>query len=84
MFIKVFKIGAIILLIFTVFHPERHAKYYNFIPKYDTLNELVEISEDRQSNLKPCIYNNILSNSREIWSNDIYKIHNYTPPYKGK
>lgn len=83
MYKKLFLIGSILLLALTVFHPQRHAKYYTFIPKLDTLTELVVNVKDGHSNLKLCDYKEILSNSKEIALNEIYQSHNFHTPRLG-
>lgn len=83
MFKRLLQISVIVFLGVTVFHPQRHAKHYSFIPKSDTLYELIENTYDRYSNLKPCTYNDVLTESKEVWISDIFKKCEYNSPRKG-
>lgn len=75
-------ITAFVIVIIVTFHPERHAKYYTYIPTEDTIKQLV-INLDNESNLKICDYENVIKNKQEISIYDISNVRNYVQPLGG-
>lgn len=76
--------GYIVLAVLVVytFHPDRHAKHYSYVDKYEILNELAKL-KDIDTNRPPCVYNHIIIESKEIAIGDVYRKQDFKTPFKG-
>lgn len=78
---------AVILTIIT-FYPDRHAKYYEFVPLSDVYEELKPVeNEKNQPNLKICSdssYRTILGDGEELDAADVYEAFSFVPPMNGE
>lgn len=84
---KVLITTAVVVLAIILFHPGRHAKYYNFIPVSDVVSEYVRIKvQYEQPNLRNCtfeFYSELILTGDEISRDDIYNFNNFTTPLNG-
>lgn len=71
-----------------LFHPGRHAKYYDYIQINDVIDELVPTEfQIKETNLKECskyFYKDLILSEEEFSIKDIYKFKNFTLPRNGK
>lgn len=78
---------AVILTIIT-FYPDRHAKYYKYVPVSDVFEELKQVKNEKiQPNLKLCLdssYRTILENRKELDAADVNGAFSFVPPMNGE
>ncbi|XP_017774070.1 PREDICTED: beta-1,4-galactosyltransferase 6 [Nicrophorus vespilloides] len=75
---------VVFIIATTVYHPDRHAKHYDYIEDTEVLNELIPDPRIRkETNLGDCNYEEILLNNVEIYAGDVYKSYGFHLPNEG-
>lgn len=86
--LKRLKVLTAVILTIITFYPNRHAKYYKFVPLSGVYEELKPLDKEKnQPNLRNCSdssYRTILGNAEELDAADVNEAFDLVPPMYGE